>query len=73
MDMKFDSPQFEGNLNSDLFIKWMQALEHFFEINEYCDEEAFKVAILKLKRYSSLWCENLKKQRARKGKPQIRT
>jgi len=26
-DMKIDPPEFEGNLNSDLFIEWTQALE----------------------------------------------
>jgi len=53
-DMKFGPLEFKGNLNSDLFIKWMQALERFFEIKEYFDEKAFKVAILKLKKYASL-------------------
>ena len=51
----------------------MQALERFFEIKEYSNEKAFKVAILTLKKYGSLWYENVKKQRAREGKPRIRT
>jgi len=72
-DMKFDPPEFEGNLNPDLFMEWIQALERFFEVREYYDEEAFKVAVLKLKRYASLWYENVKKQRAREGKTRIRT
>jgi len=71
--MKFDPPEFEGKLNPDLFIEWSQALEHFFEIKEYSDERAFKVAILKLKRYASPWYENAKKQRGREGKLWIRT
>ena len=72
-DMKFDTLKFEGNLNSDLFVEWMQALERFFKIKEYSDEEAFNVVVLKLKNYASLWYENVKKQRAREGKPRIRT
>ena len=56
---KFDPQEFEGNLNPDLFIEWMQALERFFEIKEYYDEKAFKVAVIKLKRYASLWHENV--------------
>jgi len=71
--VKIDPLEFEGNLNLDLFIEWMQALEIFFEIKEYFDEKAFKVAVLKLKKYTSLWYENVKKQRAREGKPRIRT
>ena len=53
-DMKIDPPEFEGNLNSDLFIEWTQALEWFFEIKEYSDENSFKVVVLKLKEYASL-------------------
>jgi len=71
--MKFDPPEFEGNLNRDLFIEWIQALEHFFEIKVYSDERAFKVASLKLKKYASLWYENVKNQRAKEGKPRIQT
>jgi len=72
-DMKFDRPKFKGNLNPDLFIEWMQALERFFEIKEYSDEKDFKAAVLKLKKYAFLWYENVKKQRAREGKLRIRT
>jgi len=48
-DMKFDPSEFEGNLNPDLFMEWIQALERFFEVREYSDEKAFKVVVLKLK------------------------
>ena len=37
-------------------------IERFFEIKEYSDEKAFKVSILKLKKYASLCYENIKKQ-----------
>jgi len=72
-DIKFDPPEFEGNLNPDLFIEWIQASERFIEVKEYSNEKAFKVAILKLKKYASLWYENVKKQRGREGKPWIKT
>ena len=72
-DIKFDPPEFEGNLNPNLFIEWIQALERFFEVKEYSDEKAFKVVVLKLKKYASPWYENIKKQREREGKPRIKT
>jgi len=59
-DMKFDPPEFEGNLKAEIFLEWMQSIEIFFEIKEYSDEKTFKVAILKLKKYASLWYENVK-------------
>jgi len=43
------------------------------EIKKYSDEKDLKVVVLKLKKYASLWYENIKKQRAREGKPRIRT
>ena len=48
-------------------------MERFFEVKEYSDEKAFKVAVLKLKKYASLRYENVKKQRGREGKARIRT
>ena len=72
-DLKFDPPEFEGNLYPKAFLEWMQSIERFFEIKEYLDDKAFKIAILKLKRYASLWYENLKRQRSKDGKPRIKT
>ena len=72
-DVKFDHPKFEGNLNPDLFIELIQALERFFEVKEYFDENAFKVAILKVNKYASHWYGNVKKQSRSEGKPRIKT
>jgi len=72
-DLKFDPPEFEGSLNPEVFLEWMQSIERFFDIKEYSDEMAFKIAILKLIKYASLWYENIKKQRIRDGKSRIKT
>jgi len=37
-------------------------MERFFEVKGYSDEKPFKIAILKLKMYASLWYENTKRQ-----------
>jgi len=66
-DLKFDPPEFEGNLNPEVFLEWMQSIERFFEIKEYSDEKPFNTAILKLKKYASLWYENIKRQRIKDG------
>ena len=44
-DLKFDPPEFEGNLNPEVFLEWMQSIERFFEIKGYLDDKAFKVAL----------------------------
>jgi len=66
-DMKLDPSEFEGSLDPNLFIEWIQALEQFFEIKEYSDEKAFKVVVLKLKKCASLWYENVGQGKARPG------
>ena len=70
-DIKVEPPDFNGNLNPDEFLEWVQAMDRIFEAKCYNDEKSFKVASLKLTRYASLWFENIKKQRAREGKRKI--
>jgi len=60
--MKYDPFEFKGRLNLELYLEWVQALERFFEIKEYSQEKAFKIFILKLKSYASLWYENAQRQ-----------
>jgi len=60
-DIKVEPPEFNGNLNADEYLEWVQALDQIFETKAYDDERSFKVASLKLIKYASLWFENLKK------------
>ena len=53
-DMRFDPPDFEGTLNPDLYLEWIQIVERFFEVKGHSDEKSFEVSILKLKKYSLL-------------------
>jgi len=66
--MKFDPHEFEGILDLDLCLEWVQFLERFFDIKEYCNEKIFKVAVLTIEKYASLWYENAKRQRAKDRK-----
>jgi len=52
--MKINPYEFEGNLNLELYLKRVQALERFFEIKEYSQEKALKLLSFKLKKYASL-------------------
>ena len=51
----------------------VQDMERIIKIKGYLGEKAFKLAILKLKQYASLWYENLKRTRALDGKSKIKT
>jgi len=58
--MKFDPPDFEGTLNSNVCLEWIRIIERFFEVKGYLNEKSFKVSILKHKKCASLWYENTK-------------
>ncbi|GAV74177.1 hypothetical protein CFOL_v3_17658 [Cephalotus follicularis] len=71
--LHLDIPDFDGSLNPDDFVDWMNAIERLFDYKDYTEEKKFKVAILKLKKYARLWWENVRNQRVREGKERIRT
>ncbi|XP_074303008.1 uncharacterized protein LOC141637423 [Silene latifolia] len=69
--LKLDIPDFDGEMDPEKFLDWIRQAERVFEYKEYDDKKQFKVAILKLTKYASLWYENLKKQRRKEGKDKI--
>ncbi|XP_074303263.1 uncharacterized protein LOC141637715 [Silene latifolia] len=69
--LKLDIPDFDGEMDPEKFLDWVRQAERVFEYKEYDDKKQFKVAILKLTKYASLWYENLKKQRKKEGKAKI--
>ena len=72
-DFKVDIPEFEGRLDPDDFLEWIQTVERVFEYKEVPDEQKVKIIALKLRKYASLWWTNLLTKRARQGKAKIRT
>ncbi|GAV91285.1 hypothetical protein CFOL_v3_34682 [Cephalotus follicularis] len=71
--LHLDIPDFDGSLNPDDFVDWMNAIERLFDYKDYTEEKKFKFAILELKKYASLLWENVRNQRVREGKERIRT
>ena len=66
-------PKFEGRLDPDQFLEWLQAVERVFEFKETPEDKKVKLVVLKLKKYASLWWTNLLAKRVRQGKETIRT
>ena len=48
-DMNFDPPKFEGTLNPDVYLKWIQTLERFFEVKVILMKIPLKWLFLNLK------------------------
>ena len=70
-DFKVDILDFEGKLDPDDFIKWMQIVERIFDYKEIPENKKVKIVALKFWKYASLWWTNLLTKRVRQGK--IRT
>ena len=72
-DVKIEPPDYEGSLDPEDYLEWVQSIERVFEAKNYSDVKSFKVAVMKLKKYASLWYEHLKHQREQDGKRRIRS
>ncbi|XP_074303027.1 uncharacterized protein LOC141637448 [Silene latifolia] len=70
-EKKKNSDNFDGEMDPEKFLDWVRQAERVFEYKGYDDKKQFKVAILKLTKYASLWYENLKKQWKKEGKDKI--
>lgn len=53
-----DIPEFEGRMQPDEFIDWLNTVDQVFQLQRY----KVKLAAIKLKKLASLWWENLKKK-----------
>ena len=73
LDFRVDIPEFEGQLDPDQFIDWLQTVERVFEYKDVPDDKKVKLVALKLRRYASVWWQNVISSRVRKGKGKIRT
>jgi len=73
LDFKVEISEFEGQLNPDEFIEWMNTVERVFEYKDAPNDEKVKLVALKLRRYASIWWSNVLAKRARKGKGNVKT
>ena len=71
--IKVDIPDFEGNLQPDDFLDWLQIVERLFKYKEVPKEQKVKIIAAKLKKHASIWWENLKRNRKHEGKSKIKT
>ena len=72
-DFKVEIPEFEGKLDPDEFLEWLQTVERIFEYKEIPDDRKVKLVALRLRKYASLWWTNLNAKRSRERKSKINT
>ncbi|GKV03547.1 hypothetical protein SLEP1_g15830 [Rubroshorea leprosula] len=73
LSIKIDIPDFEGRLQPNEFIDWSHTMERVFELKDIPNDKRVKLVAIKLKKYASIWWENLKRSREREGRNKIRT
>jgi hypothetical protein len=72
-DVKVDIPEFEGRMQPDEFIDWLNTIERIFEYKDVLEHHKVKLVAIKLRKHASLWWEHVKKQRERERKSRIVT
>ncbi|KAK0587640.1 hypothetical protein LWI29_026225 [Acer saccharum] len=70
---KVEIPEFEGKMQPDEFIEWLNTVDRIFEYQEVPEHRKVKLVAIKLRKHASFWWENLKKQRDREGRSKILT
>ncbi|XP_076918971.1 uncharacterized protein LOC143579600 [Bidens hawaiensis] len=71
LGIRTEIPKFEGNMQPDDFIDWLQTVERIFDLRDVPDNLKVKLVAIKLKKHASLWWEHVKKQRYQKGKNKV--
>jgi len=54
MDFRVEIPEFEGQLNPDDFLDWLNTAERVFRYKEVRDDKKVKLVALKLRKYASI-------------------
>ena len=71
-NFKVEMPEFEGWLDPNEFLEWLQTVERVFEYRDVPQDKKVKLVALKIRKYASFWWENVIKKRAKQGKSKIR-
>jgi len=69
LDFRVVIPEFEGQLDPDHFLGWL-TVQRVFEYKDIPDDKKVKLVALKLRKYASIWWENLVAQG--QGKVKVR-
>ncbi|KAJ9548662.1 hypothetical protein OSB04_021205 [Centaurea solstitialis] len=71
--IRTEVPEFDGRLQPDDFLDWLQTVERVFDLHDIPDPMKVKLVAIKLKKSASLWWEYVQQQRYRKGKHKVDT
>jgi hypothetical protein len=63
---KMEVPMYEGNLNVEEFLDWINAMDKYFDYEDIDEEKKVKHVVTRLKGHATLWWDELQADRRRK-------
>ncbi|XP_038979894.1 uncharacterized protein LOC120110006 [Phoenix dactylifera] len=54
-DIRINIPEFEGKMQPDIFLDWLNTIERIFDYKEVPDELKVKIVAIKLRKHASIW------------------
>jgi hypothetical protein len=70
---KMDIPTYEGSLNAEELLDWIQAMDTYFDYEDIEEDKKIRHAVTKLKGHAALWWDELQVDRHSKGKQKIKS
>jgi hypothetical protein len=70
VQVNFDIPIFEGQIDADVVDRWLNLLEGYFSVHEFSNQESIIFALLKVAPHVKDWWETYSKQQG-KGEPSL--
>jgi hypothetical protein len=70
---KMDIPTYEGSLDVEELLDWIQTLDTYFDYEDIEEEKKVRHAVTKLKGHTALWWDELQADRRSKGKKKIKS
>jgi hypothetical protein len=70
LQVNFDIPIFEGQIDADVIYRWLNLLEGYFSVHEFFDRERIIFALLKATPHVKDWWETYSKQQG-EGEPSL--
>jgi hypothetical protein len=71
--VKIDIPIYEGNLDTEEFLDWIQAMDKYFNYEDFEEDKMARHVVTRLKGHATLWWDELQVNRRSKGKQKIKS
>ena len=71
--LRLEVPMYEGNLNVEELMDWINALNKYFNFEEIEDKKKVRYAATRMKGHAAIWWDEIQIHRERRGKKKIKS